>query len=91
MNSKIEKLVIGGIEIPLSPVEDAVFTVSETIDAIERAETFDYVVSTSSSYISPVEGMPSKPLSAGAIRLVNSVLDARVPESAIRRDTNGDF
>ena len=91
MNAKIEKLVIGGIEVPVNPAEDAIFAVSETVDAIARADTFDYVVSTSSSYLSPAEGLPSKPLSAGAIRLVNSVLDARVPESSIRRDINGDF
>lgn len=34
----------------------------------------------------PTSDAPSRPLSAGAIRVVNSVLRARVPESAIRRD-----
>jgi Serine dehydrogenase proteinase len=34
----------------------------------------------------PTEDAPSRPLSAGAIRVVDSVLRARVPESAIRRD-----
>jgi hypothetical protein len=29
---------------------------------------------------------PSQPLSEGTIRVVNSVLNARVPESAIRRE-----
>ncbi len=91
MKSKIEKLVIGGIEIPVNSAEDNVFVVSEAIDAVERADTYDYVISTSSSYTSPVEGLPSKPLSAGAIRLVNSVVGACVPESAIKRDMNGDF
>lgn len=91
MNSKIEKLVIGGIEIPVNQADDAIFEVAETADTIERAEVFDYVSSTSSSYTMPAEGMPSKPLNAGAIRLVNSVLVARVPESAIKRDANGDF
>jgi hypothetical protein len=32
------------------------------------------------------EGVPSQPLSTGAIRVVDSVLQARVPESAIRRE-----
>jgi len=36
------------------------------------------------------EGAPSQPLSTAAIRVVNSVLNARVPESAIERDTDGD-
>jgi hypothetical protein len=36
------------------------------------------------------EGAPSRPLSTGAIRVVNSVLGARVPESAIERDSDGD-
>jgi hypothetical protein len=91
MNAKIEKLVIGGIEVPVNALEDVVFGAADMVDAIERVDTFDYVVSTSSSYISPMEGVPSKPLSAGAIRVLNSVLDARVPESAIRRDINGDY
>lgn len=37
------------------------------------------------------EGVPSQPLSAGAVRVVNSVLNARVSESAIRRDRNEDI
>lgn len=37
------------------------------------------------------EGAPSQPLSAGAVRVVNSVLDARVSEAAIRRDRSEDF
>lgn len=37
------------------------------------------------------EGLPSQPLSAGSIRVINSVLGARVPEEAILRDTNGDI
>ena len=34
----------------------------------------------------PSADAPSRPLSAGAIRVVDSVLRARVPESAFRRD-----
>jgi hypothetical protein len=34
----------------------------------------------------PLPVLPSRPLSAAAIRVVDSVLRARVPESAIRRD-----
>ena len=34
---------------------------------------------------------PSQPLSAGAVRVVNSVLDARVNEAAVRRDRSEDF
>lgn len=34
---------------------------------------------------------PSQPLSAGAVRVVNSVLDARVNEAAVRRDRGEDF
>ena len=36
-------------------------------------------------------GAPSQPLSAGAIRVVNSVLTARVPESSILRDSDEDY
>lgn len=93
MNAKIEKFVIvSGIEIPVDvPAEEEIFRVSECVDAVERAESFDYVLGTSSSYVAPAEATPSAPLSAGAIRVVNSVLSARVPESAIRRDPSGDF
>jgi hypothetical protein len=34
---------------------------------------------------------PSRPLSEGAVKIGNSLLDARVPESAILRDTSEDF
>jgi hypothetical protein len=34
---------------------------------------------------------PSKPLSAGAIRVVNSVLRAKVSEASFRRDVNGEI
>lgn len=34
---------------------------------------------------------PSRPLSAATIRVVNSVLRARVRESAIMRETDGDM
>lgn len=45
------------------------------------------------SYTAPSESLgPSRPLSEGAVRLGNSLLNANVPESAIRRDTStGDF
>ena len=33
-----------------------------------------------------VDVLPSEPLSAGAIRVINSVLSARVPDSAFERD-----
>ena len=36
-------------------------------------------------------GAPSQPLSAGAVRVVNSVLNARVPENSILRDNDEDF
>ena len=92
MNAKIEKVVfVSGIEIPIDQAEEEIFRISESVDAVERAESFDYVLGTSSSYLAPAEATPSAPLSAGAIRVVNSVLSARVPESAIRRDPNGDF
>jgi hypothetical protein len=34
---------------------------------------------------------PASPLSEGAVRVGNSVLHSRVPESAILRDGGGDF
>ncbi len=34
---------------------------------------------------------PSRPLSESAVRIGNSLLDARVPESAILRDTSEGF
>jgi len=37
------------------------------------------------------DATPSQPLSAGAVRVVNSVLSAKVSESAIRRDGSEDF
>ena len=92
MNMKIEKVVfVSGIEIPVDQAGEEIFTISECVDAVERAEPYDYVLGTSSSYIAPAEATPSAPLSAGAIRVVNSLLSARVPESAIRRDPSGDF
>jgi len=36
-------------------------------------------------------GAPSQPLNEGAVRAMNSVIHARVPESAILRGTDGDF
>jgi len=56
----------------------------------------DTMTYSSTSYtVTPAEGSqpeggPSQPLSSAAIRVVNSVLGARVPESAIERDSDGD-
>jgi hypothetical protein len=44
------------------------------------------------TYTASEEGIgPSAPLSDGAIRLVNSILAAAIPERAILRDPNEDF
>jgi hypothetical protein len=44
------------------------------------------------SYIAPSEGVsPSHPLSEGAVRIGDSLLNARVPEVAILRDATEDF
>jgi len=37
------------------------------------------------------QGAPSAPLKEGAVRAINSVIGSRVRESAILRETNGDF
>jgi hypothetical protein len=55
-------------------------------------ESMSYTVTASATMMLPVEtgnrveGAPSQPLSPGAVRVVNSVLNARVPDSAIERD-----
>jgi hypothetical protein len=41
--------------------------------------------------VSSENTVPSRPLSENAVRIGNSLLDARVPESAILRDTSEDF
>jgi hypothetical protein len=44
------------------------------------------------SYIAPTEDIaPSHPLSEGAVRVGDSLLNARVPEAAIQRDASEDF
>jgi len=44
------------------------------------------------SYTVPSENTsPSQPLTEGAVRVGNSLLNARVPESAILRDRSEDF
>jgi hypothetical protein len=44
------------------------------------------------SYTAPSENTaPSTPLNEGAVRVGNSLLNARVPESAILRDETEDF
>lgn len=44
------------------------------------------------SYTVPMDSAaPSRPLSEGAVRVGNSLLTARVPESAILRDTAEDI
>lgn len=37
------------------------------------------------------QGPPSKPLNLGAVSALNSVLQSRVPEAAILRDTSGEL
>jgi hypothetical protein len=55
-------------------------------------ESVSYTVGASAAVVLPfepanqVEALPSEPLSAGAIRVINSVLGARVPDSAFERD-----
>jgi len=91
MTATLKQIVIAGIEIPLDPAEERLVRVAEEVEAIERAEAFDLIVSTGSSYYAPRTGAPSSPLSPGVIRVMNSVLNSRVKESAILRDTNGDW
>jgi hypothetical protein len=44
------------------------------------------------SYIAPTESVPpSRALSEGAVRVGDSLLNARVPEAAILRDPSEDF
>jgi hypothetical protein len=44
------------------------------------------------TYTAVEEGVgPSAPLSDGAVRLVNSILNTAIPERAILRDPNEDF
>jgi hypothetical protein len=91
MKAHILKIVIGGIEIPVDPNEDKILKVVEQIEAVERSENFACLVSTSCSQPGPPEGLPSRPLSPTAVKIMNSVIRSNVKESAILRDRGGDL
>jgi hypothetical protein len=79
--SQIVTIIGGSNFVPPATQYNSYDSMSYTVPA--NAATILPTIEVSAS---PAEGSPSRPLSAAAIRIVNSVLTARVPESAIERD-----
>jgi hypothetical protein len=79
-----------GTNTPLGIPESSVTTV--TYVGISNAPIRDPNACSVMSYTLPSENTePSRPLSEGAVRVGNSLLSARVPESAILRAGPEDF
>jgi hypothetical protein len=77
------------IKLPLPSSESKTITIIGPANAPVAGELPDY---STASFTLPSENIaPSQPISEGAVRVGNSVLSARVPESAILRDESGDF
>jgi len=79
---------------PNTPLVNIMESTTVTIVGVSNAPADSRELPTYSvmSYTVPSENAaPSHPLSEGAVRVGNSLLSARVPESAILRDKSEDF
>jgi hypothetical protein len=91
MTATIRKIVFAGMEVPIDTNEEVLVRMAEQMEAMERTENFDCVMSTTSAQSTAGNWMPSRPLNPTGIKVIDSVLRSNVRESAIRRDRDGDL